>query len=304
MLMRELCNGFLEKLQIFSQHKPENFIPFMIGDVCYGHLRKDKAAFFMQLTDVFAQRPTGLHLLEIYKNFSERTEALAQAVQLLAAQQNLKLRNELYPVVQQWGNTPQAVIDRLAVPWFGIHGFGVHVSGYVRRKGELFLWIAERSADRLVDPGKLDNLIGGGQPYGLTIEENLAKEAYEEAGIGKEVASRAILSGQMSYKIDLMGGLRNDTLFGFDLELEENFVPHNTDGEVQAFHLMPLDEVARIVSETDKFKFNCNLVIIDFLVRYGFFESDLVAKEKICEILADFKGEKAAANKWSLRQES
>ncbi len=31
----------------------------------------------------------------------------------------------------------------------------------------------------------------------------------------------------------------------------------------------PLQEVARLVSETTEFKTNCNLVIIDFLVRHG-----------------------------------
>ena len=46
-------------------------------------------------------------------------------------------------------------------------------------------------------------------------------------------------------------------------------MPHNTDGEIESFHLMPIDEVARIVAETQDFKFNCNLVVIDFLVRHG-----------------------------------
>ena len=32
-------------------------------------------------------------------------------------------------------------------------------------------------------PGQLDNLIAGGQPVGLTLEQNLIKEAYEEAGV-------------------------------------------------------------------------------------------------------------------------
>jgi hypothetical protein len=38
--------------------------------------------------------------------------------------------------------------------------------------------------------------------------------------------------------------------------------------------LVPIDEVAAIVRETEQFKFNCNLVIIDFLVRHGLIGPD------------------------------
>ncbi len=41
------------------------------------------------------------------------------------------------------------------------------------------------------------------------------------------------------------------------------------DGEVESFELLDIQEVARIISETDNFKDNCNLVIIDFLIRQG-----------------------------------
>ncbi|HEV7286338.1 MAG TPA: hypothetical protein VGN75_15895, partial [Kaistia sp.] len=58
-------------------------------------------------------------------------------------------------------------------------------------------------------------------------------------------------------------------LFVYDLECPAEFVPRNTDGEVAEFALMTLDEVARIVRETDDFKFNVNLVVIDFLIRHG-----------------------------------
>ena len=43
----------------------------------------------------------------------------------------------------------------------------------------------------------------------------------------------------------------------------------NGDGEVAEFILLPVAEVARLVAQTDEFKLNCNLVVIDFLVRHG-----------------------------------
>ena len=46
-------------------------------------------------------------------------------------------------------------------------------------------------------------------------------------------------------------------------------VPPAQDGEVEAFELKPIGEVARLVSETQEFKPNCALVIIDFMIRHG-----------------------------------
>ena len=45
--------------------------------------------------------------------------------------------------------------------------------------------------------------------------------------------------------------------------------PRNRDGEIQEFMLWPIERVMAVVSETSEFKFNCNLVIIHFLVQHG-----------------------------------
>lgn len=41
------------------------------------------------------------------------------------------------------------------------------------------------------------------------------------------------------------------------------------DGEVESFRRLPIAKVAALVAGTDEFKDNCNLVIIDFLIRHG-----------------------------------
>ena len=64
-------------------------------------------------------------------------------------------------------------------------------------------------------------------------------------------------------------GINSDTLFNYDLWLPEDFVPENTDGEVDEFLLMPLSEMAHITDTTNDFKNNCNLVNIDLLIRQG-----------------------------------
>jgi hypothetical protein len=64
-------------------------------------------------------------------------------------------------------------------------------------------------------------------------------------------------------------GLKPDTLYCYDLELPPEFEPHCSDGEVEEFYLWPIERVAQIVRESDEFKPNCSLVVIDFLIRHG-----------------------------------
>ena len=52
-------------------------------------------------------------------------------------------------------------------------------------------------------------------------------------------------------------------------------MPKAVDGEVDEFLLWPIERVAEIVRDTCEFKFNCNLVIIDFLIRHGYLDPDL-----------------------------
>jgi 8-oxo-dGTP pyrophosphatase MutT (NUDIX family) len=260
--------GYARHFAACNRHDLSRFVPLLIGGTRYGFVLKTLADFLRSDADMFVSSGDGVALHPIFATYEARTAALAKATGTLAAHYNKPIRNELYPVICQWGDEPVAEIDRVAVPWFGVRAWGVHVNGFVRKADGLHLWIGERAADRPADPGKLDNLIGGGQPIGLTVEENLCKEAKEEAGIDAALALTARATRTLDYRVERNDGLRSDTLFIYDLELPPDFIPRNTDGEVASFQLLPLAKVASIVRDTDRFKFNCNIVIIDFLVRH------------------------------------
>jgi hypothetical protein len=83
------------------------------------------------------------------------------------------------------------------------------------------------------------------------------------------LARRAWPVGAMMYRMALPDGMRDDVLFSYDIELPADFAPRNTDGEISDFHPMPFGECLRLVHETDEFKFNVNLVLIDFALRHG-----------------------------------
>ncbi len=162
-----------------------------------------------------------------------------------------------------------AVIDRGAIPAFGIQATGVHVNGLVARSDGLHLWVARRAWDKALDPGKLDHIVAGGVPAGLTPAETLVKEAAEEAAIPAELAAGAVEVAVLSYAMERAEGLRRDRLHCFDLMLPGDFVPRPADGEVDGFELWRLDRVAETVRTTDDFKFNVNLVLIELFIRQG-----------------------------------
>ena len=43
---------------------------------------------------------------------------------------------------------------------------------------------------------------------------------------------------------------------------------------MEGFRLMTMNELCACVQDTCDFKFNCALVVIDFLIRHGYIESD------------------------------
>ena len=89
------------------------------------------------------------------------------------------------------------------------------------------------------------------------------------AAIPEELIRRAVPVGAVSYRMETDLGIRDDVLFVYDLELPAGFVPQNRDGEIVDFALMPAESVLERVRTSDDFKFNVNLVILDFAVRHG-----------------------------------
>ena len=113
---------------------------------------------------------------------------------------------------------------------------------------------------------------------GLTPEQTLVKEAEEEAAIPPELARQARLVGRIAYAMERLEGLRRDDLLCYDLDVPEDFTPRPTDGEVAVFELWPVQRVLETVRDTDEFKFNVNLVLIDLFLREGLIAGDAAVR--------------------------
>ena len=267
--------GYLRHIESCNRWSPEDYRPFFVAAQAVGLVRHDVARRLLGWRDLVHGDESGLALLPEREDFAGRSRALAQLVyRMVEAQLVPRRRGEEFPVVTRFSDPPLAAIDRGALVALGVGAYGVHVNGVVRLPSGLALWIGRRARDKEVAPGQLDNLVAGGQPIGLSPLENVVKEAHEEAGIAPDLACRARPCGALSYTMALPDGVRRDTLFVYDLELAEDFVPRNQDGEFEAFRRLPIEQVAQRVRDTDDFKFNVNLVIIDFLIRHGMLTPD------------------------------
>jgi 8-oxo-dGTP pyrophosphatase MutT (NUDIX family) len=248
----------------------ENFKGFFYDSQRVGYLKEPVCSLLAGWSEFFGVDELGLHLKRQFDTFEFRTQILSEVTLRLQEEGVMTHHHgEQYPVTYQGRERAIATVDRAAAPYFGLRAYGQHLNGYVRKEGHLYLWTARRSDDRRNFPNRLDNMVAGGLPYNISLADNLRKECMEEASIPGNLADQALAVGALTYCIETPVGLKPDTLYCYDLELPPEFKPRNSDGEVAEFMLMPVEEVAQLVAKTDEFKPNCNLVVIDFLVRHG-----------------------------------
>jgi len=262
--------SFLKRIEENNNYKEEDKTPFLVEGKRVGQVRNDYLEYILS-SEIFVLESGVITLVEHLKTFEERTKALRLfAKKVLEDSITNRFMDENYPLLEKGSSEPLAFIDRSISTLLGSLSFGQHLNAYVMTTEGMKMWIGRRAYDKPHHAGKLDHLVAGGLPYDITPSDNLKKECYEEAGMSEELASQAKTVGLVSYKYEYDLGGKEDVIYCYDIELSEDFVPNCTDGEVEEFYLMPIDEVAHIVKTTNKFKPNCNLVIIDFLVRHGF----------------------------------
>ncbi len=263
--------SFLRHIQACNRHDLGRYRPWLVEGSRVGWIRHDFAEKLAAFPEVFAVDAAAVRLSERLTSPDERTAAMQHVADALGLQRRI----EQYAVTAAFGAPELLRIDRAVVAQFGVRAYGLHVNGYVRdANGGYSLWIGKRAQDKAVAPGKLDNIIAGGQPAGLSLAENLRKEAKEEADLPDALIGRCRPVGALTYCFENDKGLKPDALFVYDLEVPAGFSPRNTDGEIESFRLMPAAEVAERIRSTDDFKFNVNLVITDFLVRHGLLDPE------------------------------
>ena len=267
--------SFLDRVRECNKHDLAKFRPLFADDVRVGWLRDETIRLLSGYSEVFEVRKETVRLSPLLTSYEARSEAVGAAMRDLKDKGHISgWRGEIYPVKPTFGMRPLFELERAAVPLLGIRAFGVHMNGIVRQGSNIKMWVGRRSKHKPTFPGMLDNMVAGGQPIGLSLIDNLVKECGEEANIPPDLAHRAVPVGAVSYVKEMPEGLKPDVQFCFDLELSADFTPKPMDDEIEYFELWPIEKVMEVVSTTAEFKYNCNLVIIDFLIRNGLIPPD------------------------------
>jgi len=267
--------SYLYHIRECNHWEPSRFMPFQVDGERVGRIRQDFVEHLREWPQIFRIENEVVDWVYPSTDFEDRTAVMHEVLSSLEAKGVVShLHGEQYPVTASSRQCARFLIDRACAAYFGVRAFGQHLNGFVRTSDGLKMWVARRSADRRVFPNRLDNLVAGGLPYGMSMEENLRKECREEAGMPESLANRAVAVGAVTYCRDSKRGLKPDVMYCYDLELPEDFEPRCTDGEVESFQLRPVEQVMETVRETDEFKLNCNLVIIDFFIRHGLIDQE------------------------------
>ncbi len=243
-------------------------VPWRIGPSAVGLLTDGMARRLRALPKAFRSAGAGLELAAA-DDVEARSASLKEVAAHLAAAGVVSLRNEAFDVRAAPEAPVLARLDRGALSPLGVISQGIHVNGRVRRPDGLHLWVGWRSKDKSVAPGKLDNVVAGGVPSGLSLMGTLLKEAAEEASMPPTLAARSRQVSRVSYRMADGPGMRRDVLHCFDLDLPEDFTPVPADDEVERYELWPAERVLRAVRDTSDIKFNVNLVLIDLFLREG-----------------------------------
>lgn len=261
-----------EMLQNSARSAPMDYMPIYLsrgaaGEQAIGHLNPE---FIPYLQESLQKAP--IPLVSINNDrlsiFVGRPKDLSASLYQLADRMRNGgfipgWRNEDFAWVDQNGHK-YFRLERAAFRTFGFRSMATHINGYTARNT---IWLGRRSETKATDPGKLDNLAAGGITADETPWVSARRELWEEAGVPPQIADQIEPVGRIHMRRPIPGrGFHDEQLYVYDLELADNFVPTNHDGEVSGFIEISLAEAAaRIMA--DEFTSDAAFVTADFILR-------------------------------------
>ena len=178
------------------------------------------------------------------------SDALLPVVQVLkACGRSGPWRNELVPVANVAGNTV-ALVERGVVRVLGLCTQAVHLVG---RRHDGAIWVQQRSLTKPNDPGLWDTLMGGTVAGSETVEDTLARETWEEAGLHltdlTDVAHRGHFTATRPVPDGGNEGYLVENTHWYTATVSQGSVPVNQDGEVDHFECWSEAQVRHAVEK-------------------------------------------------------
>ncbi len=154
-------------------------------------------------------------------------------------------------------------VERSAVRPLGIATHAVHLVG-TTANGRV--WVQQRAADKAVDPGRWDTLMGGLIAAGESVATALERETWEEAGLRIEPLADVREFARFTVRRPVADGYMVEHIHCYQAGVPDGFEPVNQDGEVQRFEA--LDRAALVERlEADVFTLEAALVLLRWLER-------------------------------------
>ncbi|HZQ60383.1 MAG TPA: DUF4743 domain-containing protein [Casimicrobiaceae bacterium] len=254
------------------------YVALRVEGTAVGWLDRDRAARVLAFDRVFEQSGDGIVFVRALDNALTRTDALVDVAHHLADEGLLTAwRDERYEIATAFRGPALFELERAAARYFGIVTYAAHVNGVVEGEDDVRMWIARRSATKSIDPGLLDNLVGGGIRARTSVRETVTRESAEEAGIDAVLARRARPAGAVRICRAQRDGLQREMIYVHDLVLPPDFTPAGVDGEVMEHRLVTVDAVAALIANAqgaDVATADASLVIVDWLLRRGVIHPD------------------------------
>ncbi len=261
-----------EMLQNTARSAPADFMPIYLargfeGDQLIGHLNPEFIPYLQE-----SLKKESIPLISI--GIDRLTIQLARPKDLSTSLYQLADKMRAGGYIPGWRNEDFAWLDqnghkyfrleRAAFRTFGFRSMATHINGYTQSGS---LWLGRRSETKPTDPGRLDNIAAGGISADETPWVCAKRELWEEAGVPAQIADQVEPIGRIHMRRPIPGrGFHDEQLYIYDLELPDNFVPTNHDGEVSGFIEISLAEAAaRILA--DEFTSDAAFVTADYILR-------------------------------------
>jgi len=172
------------------------------------------------------------------------------ALRLREAGQVPAWRNELLAVRDAQGAV-LGQVERGVVRLLGIATHAVHLVGQTPDGRH---WVQQRSLTKANDPGLWDTLMGGMVPARDTLQEALARETWEEAGLHLQQLERLEHGGQVRTRRPSRqgrGGYIVEVIDWYRCVVPQGVEPRNQDGEVDQFLCLLPGELAEALVAGD-----------------------------------------------------
>ena len=265
-----LIADILNFLQQMPRFTPLDELRLHIDDVAVGWVKPAIADALVAIAGAHAMRKTeSLHL-----------RAASDGVGRSIVVQGWAHALHEQGLLQNWRDEPMTLMhqghsflttERAAFRSLGMATQSVHLNGWLTSPDGMQIWVAERSHHKFVDPGKLDNLVGGGLASGESLAIGLAREAWEEAGLLFRHTPSPVTQLHICRRIG--EGLQDECIHVFDAYLPAHFIALNQDGEVAHAGLMPVEDALMLVLG-GRYTWDAALVFIYGLLRQRYFGRD------------------------------